>query len=85
MIPYAMLSAQVSTKIRVYARVERLTSERNECECDECRDSITSIIKVNLGDVTHHEGSDKDQDRSRGERRDVTEDRSEEDRDEEPK
>lgn len=62
----------------------RLTGKRDKSKGDECGDSISGVVKVDLGDIAHHKCSDKDQDGSRGKRRDVAEDRSEEDRDEEP-
>jgi len=61
-----------------------LTGEGDASKHDECRDRVSKVVPVDLRGVLHHECAHNDQHRSSRPRRDVTKDRCEEDRNEEP-
>lgn len=50
----SVVSLDIKRKIR--------TSEGDKSKGDESRDSISSVIEVDLRDITHHQSSDNDQD-----------------------
>lgn len=60
------------------------TRERNQCQGNKCRDGISNVVPVDIDGISHHQAADKDQDRTSRPRRQVAENRREEDGDEEP-